>query len=172
MEPEFLRIRPGFLRQPHMMRVILSPRTLITASTALVRTLPVTQTRSWQVKCKQNRKQSSSDEREYPRVDHCNCLCKRPFVHRRPFHTYIETIQIGVFCLTIVPFCGLFPQRFKTVQLFKFVQKHGDFLVPDSPFVPTRRDFAVFIRYAAFGQHLQKSMGLVDASILSAANQK
>ena len=31
MEPEFLRLRPGFLLQPHMVRVILSPHTLITA---------------------------------------------------------------------------------------------------------------------------------------------
>ena len=42
MEPEFLRLRLGFLLQPHMVRVILSPHTLITASAALVRTLPVT----------------------------------------------------------------------------------------------------------------------------------
>ena len=55
---------------------------------------------------KQASKQASA---KYPRVVHFNCLCKRPFVHRRPVHTYIETIQIGGFCLTIVPFCGLFP---------------------------------------------------------------
>lgn len=32
MEPEFLRLRPSFLLQPHMVRVILSPYTLITTS--------------------------------------------------------------------------------------------------------------------------------------------
>ena len=32
-----------------------------------------------------------------------------------------KPFKFGGSCLTIVPFCGLFPQRFKTVQLFKFV---------------------------------------------------
>jgi hypothetical protein len=75
-------------------------------------------------------------------------------------------------CLTIVPFDGLFTQWFKTVQLFKCVQKHKDFLVQDSPVVPTRREFAVLVRYMAFGQRCQESMGLLCASILSAAHQK
>jgi len=32
MEPEFLRLRPVFFSNRHMVRVILSPHTLITAS--------------------------------------------------------------------------------------------------------------------------------------------
>jgi hypothetical protein len=82
-----------------------------------------------------------------------NCSTPETLKSAREFRKQTKRVWAAVAhpanCLSTAPSGRLFSQRFKTVELFKLVQKHGNFLVPDSPVVSTGRDFAVFIGYAA-----------------------